>query len=143
MKIRAKTKVQPWPILRFTDWMKICLESPLYKGFYLLGGWTLDNLVEAENMFERFWARFKETNLDPLVSPKEPRRTIPIYIHGDEGRGGVHRPIMIISCQPVIGSKGESTTNSHGQPRPVQNMLCIRCLFDACLTHSTKSISCQ
>ena len=109
---RKKVVIEPWPVLLPSDWMKVCLESPDYKGFYVLGGFTLDELPKAEDMFERFWARHQF--MDHQIVPSNPRRTIPVYIHGDEGRGLVKRPILILAMQPIISAKGESYCNSQG-----------------------------
>ena len=109
---RRKIVTEPWPCLRFTDWMKLTFGEPQYNGFFFLAGHSLDRMSVAEGILERFWDRYKF--VDPVVMPKDPKRTLPVYIHGDEGRGSVKRPIMIISVQPAISAKGEDTINSHG-----------------------------
>ena len=35
--------------------------------------------------------------------PPCPKRTIPFYIHGDEGRGQCKRPLLVLTFQPVFG----------------------------------------
>ena len=92
--------------------MKLTFGEPQYNGFFFLAGHSLDRMSVAEGILERFWDRYKF--VDPVVMPKDPKRTLPVYIHGDEGRGSVKRPIMIISVQPAISAKGEDTINSHG-----------------------------
>ena len=104
--------MEPWPVLLPSDWLKVCLESDSYKGFYVLGGNTVENLTKVEEMFERFWTR--HSYLDPKIAPQNPGRTIPLYVHGDEGRGQVKRPIMIVSVQPIISAKGEDCCNAQG-----------------------------
>lgn len=70
----------------------------------------MDEVSLAEEMFEEFWTRYQR--VDTMISPAQPRRTIPVFVHGDEGRGLVKRPIMVVSIQPIIGSSGENTTNN-------------------------------
>lgn len=110
--LRKKTVVEPWPCVLPTDWAKLCLGDPVYQGFFLLGGHTLKSLSKAESMLATFWSRYRF--VDSEVVPKDVRRTIPIYLHGDEGRGLVKRPLLVISFQPAIGCEGDSKTNAHG-----------------------------
>ena len=42
--------------------------------------------------------------------------TVPIYIHGDEGRGKYKLPIMVEAFQAAISFKGAGFKNSSGQP---------------------------
>ena len=41
---------------------------------------------------------------------------IPIAYHGDEGRGKLKRPILILDFQPLISFKGMEYINSSGNP---------------------------
>jgi hypothetical protein len=45
---------------------------------------------------------------------------IPIYIHGDEGRGLLKRPYMVISWQCVVGHGGLQVCNDAMIPRFLQ-----------------------
>ena len=44
--------------------------------------------------------------------------TVPLYIHGDEGRGKYKLPIMVESIQPCISFRGTSHKNSSGSFDP-------------------------
>lgn len=68
-----------------------------------MGGHTLDSWNEAQKMLETFWNRY--SNIDPNV-PAIPSCTMPMYLHGDEGRGLGKRPLLVISYQPVMGWTG-------------------------------------
>ena len=46
--------------------------------------------------------------------PKE--ATIPLYLHGDEGRGKCRLPLMVQCIQPCISFKGPGFKNSSGSP---------------------------
>ena len=111
-KKNVKVKIIPWPCMLLTDWVKVCMEDPKYRGRFFLGGHTLDTLEQAEDMLETFWHRYAK--VETALSPTHPRRTIPVFLHGDEGRGLVHRPCLVLAYQPVLGVVGEATPNSHG-----------------------------
>lgn len=68
-----------------------------------MGGHTLDSWNEAQKTLETFWNRY--SNIDPNV-PAIPSCTMPMYLHGDEGRGLGKRPLLVISYQPVMGWTG-------------------------------------
>ena len=98
-----------WPVLHLSEWLKTSFQDP-YQGFFFLGGYKLEeNLPSIKNMFKQFWEQYSFVN---EVLPQVPERTIPMMLHGDEGRGQVKRPIMILSFQPVIPWAGPSKLNT-------------------------------
>lgn len=105
---RRKVQRRPWPVLYLSSWVKVCFQEP-YDGFFLLGGYKLKDLPAIEDMLGRFWDRYAFVDTD---RPKHPRRTIPYFLHGDEGRGQCKRPLLILSFQPVLGWSGEDHVNS-------------------------------
>ncbi len=100
-------------MLFLTDWIKAAFEAP-FRGMHFLGGFRADtDLSSAKQMLQEFWDRY--CLADPTVpKPTCPQRTFPMYIHGDEGRGLVKKPLMVISYQPCISWKGGDSTNSTG-----------------------------
>ena len=52
------------------------------------------------------------------MEDNELRLTIPVMLHGDEGRGNKKTGIMIISWQPMLGT---GTSKSISQPAEVQS----------------------
>ena len=44
--------------------------------------------------------------------PETPSRCIPLFLHGDEGRGQCKRPVLVVSFQCVIGWSGDENVNS-------------------------------
>ena len=101
---------RPWPVILWSDWVRLCMEK--YGGVFMLGGKTLDHLGEIENMLAEFWRRYKY--VDDAYVPSTPERTIPCYVHGDEGRGQKQRPTMVLSFQPVLSLAGPNKVNSTG-----------------------------
>lgn len=111
---RRKVMDRPWPTLLLSSWLKIGC-GPEYKGQYFFGGLTLDKLPQIEDMLAEFWKKYSA--IDPQEAPKESRRcrTIPWFLHGDEGRGQCKRPLLVISYQPVLGfAGGGDHVNSKG-----------------------------
>lgn len=105
---RRKVQKRQWPVLHLSSWVKVCFQEP-YDGFFILGGYKLKDLPAVEDMLERFWERYAYVDSD---RPTHPRRTIPYFLHGDEGRGQCKRPLLILSFQPVLGWSGEDHVNS-------------------------------
>ena len=86
------------------------MEDQKYRGYFFLGGQTLENIDAIESMLEDFWLKYEV--VEPGCRPLFPKRTIGFYIHGNEGRGQVKRPLLIIAFQCIIGWTGASNTNS-------------------------------
>lgn len=66
-------------------------------------------LPAIKTMLRQFWERYRF--IDGL-DIAEPEKTLPFYLHGDEGRGQVRRPVMVISFQPVLSACGSEHLNS-------------------------------
>lgn len=106
---RRAVASKPWPVMHLSDWISTCFNIKQFSGFFMLGGKKVSQLQDIESMLTRFWDRYK--HIDQEVPPV-PSRTIPFYIHGDEGRGLVKRPLMIVAFQPIIGWGGEDRVNT-------------------------------
>ena len=113
-----------YPILRLTDWIDTIFN---YGGHFLLGGRSLDHIDSFKNELFTFWSNYK------VIDPELPfferggadedswSCTIPLAIHGDEGRGRAKQPIMIIGVQPILPLLGEKT-NMQGYPERFLNV---------------------
>lgn len=98
--------------------------------FFLLGGKRLpDDLHAVHEMLSQFWERHQFVD-GRCTAPKEPRCTIPYFIHGDEGRGQVKRPILVVSFQPLFSWGGEQTLNLGKILVPIEFFPCILCTSD-------------
>ena len=104
-----KPKTIAWPVLTLTSWIKAAFEDP-YKGIHFLGGKQVGT-DSAHRMLEEFWDRYCKADL-AVPRPQDPSKMIPIFIHGDEGRGLVKKPLMVISFQPCFSWKGGDYTNT-------------------------------
>ena len=101
-------------VLHLSSWAKLVLGQ---GGQMLLGGFTLDQETEFRTMLATFWRnyRFVRPELDLYARDDfDLSATIPMGYHGDEGRGKLKRPIMILAHQPIISHKGPQFTNLSG-----------------------------
>ena len=100
-----------YPVILPSTWAKYLLES---HSFLLLGGHDINHGTWQREL-AMFWETYLKT--DPMVKPgaPPPERTVPLYIHGDEGRGKYRLPIMIQAIQAVVSFKGPAFKNSSGQ----------------------------
>ena len=114
--LQGKPAVQTvgWPVLHVSSWVRFVLEK---APMVLLGGHSLDNPQGYQGMLELFWRRFKYFRPDLDIYKEEafnPCMAIPMGLHGDEGRGKLKRPIMVVGAQPIISHLGAGYTNAKG-----------------------------
>ena len=103
-----------YPVILPSTWAKYLLES---HSFLLLGGHDINHGTWQREL-AMFWETYLKTDANhPMVKPgaPPPERTVPLYIHGDEGRGKYRLPIMIQAIQAVVSFKGPAFKNSSGQ----------------------------
>ena len=105
-----------YPIITLSSWIKQIL---LHCAQFFLGGFSLDQHQEYEDMFEHFWDSYSASveHHPVLARPRhERRRFIPIAIHGDEGRGLAKVPLLVIAYQAVIPHNGPNALNIKKPP---------------------------
>lgn len=93
------------PVIHLSEWFRSIMAN--FPKFFL-GGFTLDSFEKYEDMFATFWANFEG------LQPTHPRRSVPLALHGDEGRGLAKVPLMVISFQVLIPFTGPDNL-SHTQ----------------------------
>ena len=110
IKLRKPIRIAKvfWPILRMDHWVQyLVAHKPgiLLAGHSLQGNWR--------QVFETFWAKYKVIDPNhPIYAQKlDVQGCIPIMFHGDEGRGHLKRPYLVIAWQPVVGFCGLSAVN--------------------------------
>ena len=107
-RIKKEEEVD-YPIITLSSWMKSILP---YCPQFFLGGHTLDG--SYENMLENFWKKFGSENPGHPINSQPmavKRSTVPILIHGDEGRGLAKVPLLVISYQVLIPHNGPNELN--------------------------------
>ncbi|CAE7298459.1 unnamed protein product, partial [Symbiodinium sp. CCMP2456] len=111
---KPRVETVGWPVLFLSAWAQQLFST---GGKVLLGGHTLDNPRRFRKMFTTFWDRFQHVRPDLDIYRRTDRdmgMCIPIALHGDEGRGKLRRPVMVLSFQPIISHKGPHFINSSG-----------------------------
>ena len=106
--------VVKYPVILLTNWMKTILQkSPRF----LLGGHDIGGSAYM-GMLEEFWDNFRLVDDSHPIYQKDPsrrKRTIPIALHGDEGRGLSRAPVLILSYQVLIPFTGVESLNASVQ----------------------------
>ena len=110
---RPKVTQINFPVLLPSSWFRYFLKS---CPEVILGGHDLEPTADWSSMFQHFWEHFNESMPGVHMNGLNPEVCVPICIHGDEGRGKTHKPVMVISWQPLISSLGPAVTNSSGIP---------------------------
>ena len=99
-----------YPVLRMTDWIDTIFKG---GGHFFLGGRTLADLPLVREELVHFWENFEKVDSEfPFFKdmPKEKWGScIPLALHGDEGRGRLHNPVMVVAVQPLLPIHGKKT----------------------------------
>lgn len=83
----------------------------------LLAGHDIKSEVDWKSELSNFWRIYlKSDPSHPMGQPGAPPKecTVPMYLHGDEGRGKYRSPLMIQAWQPAVSFKGPLFKNSSG-----------------------------
>ena len=116
-KGRPRKQDMEYPTLLPSSWLQVSLQT---GGQAFLGGHSIHEESKYRAMLSEFWQRYRA--LHPSFhffarddyNEKMASLSVPILVHGDEGRGKSKRPIMIVAIQPLISWKGPSQVNSSG-----------------------------
>lgn len=107
-----------YPVIYPSSWMKYLLRK---QSYLVLGGIDIEDTAKWQAMLSEFWNLYNEFDPSNIMSePNAPplTHTVPLYIHGDEGRGKYKLPIMVEGIQPCLSFKGTSFENSSGPLNP-------------------------
>ena len=115
------------PLILLSQWMAAILTT--FPKFFLAGVCPERDGSDAYmQIFSRFWERFQSCQPDhPVYGKTEEERscTIPIAIHGDEGRGLAKVPLLVIAYQVIIPYSGENNLSSSKYPWVDQYIILI------------------
>lgn len=103
-----------WPMLRMDRWVKFLFNQ---KPQLLLGGQVPDPQGKWKQLYYNFWSVYQKIHGDhPIYSRTDVDlgTCLPYLIHGDEGRGQLKRPYLVVSWQLLIGHNGLEVTNDSG-----------------------------
>lgn len=93
--------------------------SDLYQHLADLGKLDLLFGKQPPSVLLEFWNRFQAVEpLNPIhaafaAGKMDAAKTIPVYIHGDEGRGKKRTPVMVVNTHGVIGAGCRSFEEYH------------------------------
>ena len=108
-------KLMVWyPVIYPSTWMSFLMKE---HSDLLLGGIPLEKISKWEALLDGFWAKYKAYDAGHVMNgatAPPTNRTIPIFLHGDEGRGKYKLPIMVEAFQACISHKGAAYKNSCG-----------------------------
>ena len=105
-KFRGSVTKTPWPILLLSSWLKLIFEKTnarmLCNGLPLGPQWNLE--------LKAFWTLYRKVHpMHPIYrTPERLEWTLPFQYHGDEGRGKLHRAVLVCSYQPLLQWKGHT-----------------------------------
>ena len=94
------------PVLRLRDWMEFMLQ---YNCFHILVGLRNPHQSREEAILQSFWEKFKlENETHPVFlmarqNEIQLSRTVPIILHGDEGRGVKRQPFLVMNFHSALG----------------------------------------
>ena len=113
---RNKNQIEvAYPVLRPSSWLRCSCEL---GGHAFLAGHSLDSMDEVSNLLRLFWSRYKlqDPNLrffQDFPSGDEWGHSLPVAIHGDEGRGKGRNPVLVTAVQTVLPSCGQSVLDGY------------------------------
>ena len=106
--------------LSLCDWLGFHIE---YNTFHILTGLVRPNAKRETAILSEFWARFRLLKPEHElwdVSDKngfDLSHTVPILIHGDEGRGRKRAPLLIVAYHSFLGL-GTDEANRNRKTKP-------------------------
>ena len=140
-KRRGKRFV-PYPCLPLSNWVDTLFQIEIGQRF-LLSGHELHDEASFTAVNTVFWHRYKQNHPHLPLFHEEPEpdygRCLPVLVHGDEGRGKVRRPVMVISYQMMVGPEGLRSCNS-SQPFASQMLYGLSLQCDEFPTRKSKSL---
>ena len=112
-----------YPVLRIPSWVECIFK---HGGHFFLGGRTLDELPAVRQELRTFWQNYRAIDKDFPMFTEMPESKwgslIPVAIHGDEGRGRLKNPVMVVSLQSLLPLHGKKTN--------MQGLLGFACLME-------------
>ena len=104
----------PWPVIRLSSWVQYILE--IQGGQLLLAGHSTTQPDLWEPVLEQFWNLYQGVDPGHIVYQLglNRRRTLPFMVHGDEGRGRMKQPLLVVAFQGALSHLGMDRLNQSG-----------------------------
>ena len=93
--------------------------SEFYQNLADLGKFDILYGQQDVNLLSEFWQRFKAVEPNNTIHDSfesgalSPSKTIPLVLHGDEGRGKKRTPVMVVNTHSLIGAGCRSSAAWH------------------------------
>lgn len=125
-KPRKRIEQVFWPCLSMRSWITLLMER--YPEF-LLGGFKVEEESKWREQFRLFWQKYRafDGSHSVFTDGTNLEFAIPYFIHGDEGRGLGHQPLMVEAWQTAISYKGVGYTNVSGFLSESMDHFCLFC----------------
>lgn len=91
------------PVLRLQDWMKFILDG---NHSHMLVGLDQPNWARESDILAAFWGNYRvhEPTHPVFSSQLDLRKTFPMILHGDEGRGRRRTAHLVVNCHSILGA---------------------------------------
>lgn len=87
------------PVLHLSSWAATIFDR---GGHFFLQGRDLSQAEEFSSVLKDFWGKFIASHPEFDLPESKWNHSIPVCLHGDEGRGKAKHPIMVMSVQPLL-----------------------------------------
>ena len=105
---QSKVSMLPWPILLLSNWLTVIFNKT--RGALLMNGFSVDD-DRHELQLKSFWELYRNVVPHHKVFEQHDgrlNRVLPLYYHGDEGRGKLNRPVLVTSFVSGLPQQGHS-----------------------------------
>ena len=113
--VRLRKPIRPvkvfWPVISLQDWVRYLVANKpelLLAGHPVGGAWR--------KTFSDFWTKYEKVDSSHPIfrEPFDRSSCVPFHLHGDEGRGQLRRPYLVVAWQCLIGHRGMDYVNDTG-----------------------------
>ena len=96
-----------YPVLHLSDWVECNFNL---GGHFFTAGLGLDKADQFQQELIDFWKKFTAAEPGFDLPQSQWGESIPLAIHGDEGRGRLKQPVMVMATQTIIPLSSKSPT---------------------------------
>ena len=106
--------------LKLQDWCQFLVDKNCW---HIVAGLARPDPVRERAILTEYWTRFRALHPEHslFATDRDWRRTAPLLLHGDEGRGKKKSPFLVCSWHSVLGL-GSEAANKARQTRPYLSM---------------------
>ena len=117
---RPQKYLVDYPVLQLSDWAE-CLFN--LGGHFFTGGFGLDHADQFKQVLNDFWEKFVAIEPGFDLPRSQWSESIPLALHGDEGRGRQKQPVMVMATQTIIPLFSSKSNMSGSFSKPISTFL--------------------